>query len=369
MWGWKVPQELHDCEDSRKVVQAKCFVAYTGTGGQLSNLVFEAVELEGVSVQGQWTSDTKWEDLRWDRETNCGTSQPRDMLFGVQVFSLTPMFRKGGLVAALERLATREWKGFENLKRLKGSDTIQQGMWIAMVRMPRAVGARNTMPYNRRKDVLQLQVDIALGGMRGERAMERLSDIRKTVDDDHPADGELRTLANGILFAKPIKYVTCTRCGAQSHHTATAHDEVYAPVETACKHEPISWLNAPPLEEEHLALPVAKEGKGFEFSMRNVTTRIPLRTARALKLMGMDIEGNIHACGVEQVKNHHIDIQTGTESCSHGKVGHKCCCCTALLAPYSKTCTHGRNSFCCCCAAVRLREDDKNLNDMLNSLE
>ena len=117
------------------------------------------------------------------------------------------------------------------------------------------------------------------------------------------------------------------------------------------------------------ALPVAKEGKGFEFSMRNVTTRIPLRTARALKLMGMDIEGNIHACGVEQVKNHHIDIQTGTESCSHGKVGHKCCCCTALLAPYSKTCTHGRNSFCCCCAAVRLREDDKNLNDMLNSLE
>ena len=363
-----MPPELHECEDSRPTVRAKCFIAYTGSSGSLRDLVFEAVELEGLNVQGQWSSDTKWEDIRWDLETSSGGNQPRDMLFGFQVFSMTPMFRKGGLQAALERLASREWTGFENLKRLKGTDNVNQGMWIAIVRLPRAVGARTAVPFNRRKDVLQLQVDIVMGGWRGEKAAERIAEIRKTTDGEtHPVDGELRTLPNGALFAKPLKFVTCTRCGAQCHHTALSHDDVYMPADACCTLEPLSWLQAPPLEEERLALPVAKEGKGIEFSLRNVTQRIPLRTARALKLMGMDVEGDIPACGVQQVRNQ-FDVQRGSSTCSHGKEGHECCCCTALLAP-SKTCTHGRNSFCCCCAAIRCCQNVGDLEMLVNELE
>jgi len=354
-----VPQELVECDDSRTVVRGKCFVAYTGTNLSLKDLAFEIVPLDGLSVQGQWSSDTKWEDIRWDLETACGTSQPRDMLFGFQVLSQTPMFRKGGLTSALERIAQRE-----TLKRLKGNDTIHQGMWIAIVRLPRAVGARTFVPHNRRKDVLQLQVDMAIH--HNDKTMERLAAIRKTQEGEiHPADGELRVLPNGMLFAKPVKFVTCTRCGAQCHHTALSHDEVYAV--DSYVHEPIEWLSTPPLEEERLALPVAKEGKGFEFSLRNVTTHIPLRTARALKLMGMDIEGNIPACGVEQVKNV-IEYKVAPSTCPHGKAGSECCCCTALTKPPSKTCTHGRNSFCCCCAAVRAKIENDIFQSMLVSL-
>ena len=114
-----MPPELHECEDSRPTVRAKCFIAYTGSSGSLRDLVFEAVELEGLNVQGQWSSDTKWEDIRWDLETSIGGNQPRDMLFGFQVFSMTPMFRKGGLQAALERLASREWTGFKRYRQCK----------------------------------------------------------------------------------------------------------------------------------------------------------------------------------------------------------------------------------------------------------
>ena len=200
--------------------------------------------------------------------------------------------------------------------------------------------------------------------------MERLAEIRKTTDaETHPADGELRTLANGILFAKPIKFVTCTRCGAQCHHTALAHDDVYTPIDPCCIVEPISWLPAPPLEDEQLALPVAKEGKGVEFSLRNVTQRIPLRTARALKLMGMDVEGDIPACGVQQVRTQ-VEVKKGSSTCSHGKEGHACCCCTALLAPKTcMSCTHGRNSFCCCCAAIRSRQNVSDMDVLVNELE
>lgn len=363
MWGWKVPKELHECDDSRPVVRAKCFLAYTGSNGEIHDLVFETIDLDGINVQGQWMSDTKWEDIRWDRETAGGASQPRDMLFGFQLLSQTPMFRKGGLTASLERLAQRELTSFGALKRLKGPDAVNQGMWIAVVRVPRASGARNPMPYNRRKDVLNLQVDIELGE-RSEKAMERLGAIRKTIEGDiHPADSELRTLPNGTLFAKPLKFVTCSKCGAQGHHTAISHDDVYAPTEECYTHEPIAWLQAPALEEERLALPTTKEGKGVEYSLRNVTTHIPLRTARALKLMGMDIEGDIPACGVEQVqKQRHYK----PAACIHGKVG--CCCCIALTMPYLSSCNHGKNSFCCCCATVKSVVESKHLETMLHSM-
>lgn len=361
MWSslhWTVPSSLHECDDSRTISKESCFVAY----GSIEGAEFTRVPLVGVRGQGGWMSDTKWEDLRWDYETAEGESSPYDMLFAFQVLSATPMFRKGGLARAMERIIDYEWKegkSLQHFKRLKGSDAIVQGSWILIVGLQWPWGGRNTIPFNRRRDVLRYQVDVELAGSKALRASERLGEIRKSLlFDVHPADCELRTLPNGWLFSKQKPTVACGKCGARGHHTTQSHEHVY---EDACReytHHTPPWLSAPPLEDEVLVVPIVEDGKGFELLLRNVTARVPLRMARAMKLAGMDIEGDVHACGVQEKAGKPC---VDSNSCCRAAVEEK-----SLYMPGK--CPHKANHnaiACCCCAAVTAHIEANALHDML----
>lgn len=303
-----IPKDLLESKDSRKTIRAKAFVAWAGSQWKYpAPLDFIAYDLEGADLAGtsMWVSHTYWEDLRWDLETSKGSSAPRDMIVGFQYLSSTPYFKEKGQ-EAIDRLANVEWKGNPDLltlKQLKARDTVREGMWIVCVRLPRAVGARHIVPFNRRKDVLGSLMEMVHGGDREKNATDKLAEIKTQIEkEEHPLDGPLRKLPDGTLICKVAAHITCSTCGATGHHMTHTHDDMTMQTQEGVKlyTQDIPWLVVKDLEAEVLPLPNVIQG-GFDVEIRKVTAKIPLRLARAMKLKMEDVKGHVHACGVSNV--------------------------------------------------------------------
>ena len=251
-----IPKDLLESKDSRKTIRAKAFVAWAGSQWKYpAPLDFIAYDLEGADLAGtsMWVSHTYWEDLRWDLETSKGSSAPRDMIVGFQYLSSTPYFKEKGQ-EAIDRLANVEWKGNPDLltlKQLKARDTVREGMWIVCVRLPRAVGARHIVPFNRRKDVLGSLMEMVHGGDREKNATDKLAEIKTQIEkEEHPLDGPLRKLPDGTLICKVAAHITCSTCGATGHHMTHTHDDMTMQTQEGVKlyTQDIPWLVVKDLE-------------------------------------------------------------------------------------------------------------------------
>jgi hypothetical protein len=200
---------------------------------------------------------------------------------------------------ALIHLKTQlELPPLENLKRLKGKDSLQGGMWILLVRVPRPFSAKVSIPLSRRK----LE---RFASETEEEFLARVQDMKRRSDSEkHPTEDQLYLTRNQTLLQGVAKNVVCTKCGAKGHHHEKTHDDVYAPVPVkfpgVCyERRTPAFMNVLPYPMEEIQLTkMISDDKGFTLSIRETSTKVPLRLARKLLLDGLHIEGQIHASGV-----------------------------------------------------------------------
>jgi hypothetical protein len=251
-----------------------------------------------------------WEELQYDRETNFGKSYPHDMLYGWVVFPFSPVVKRGASTKntfeqfSKIHLKSTELPALSALKRLKGKDSLQPGMWILIVRMPRPFAAKITVPFSRRKEntkkfATETDLDYAA----------RISDLKRKADTElHPTEDQLYITRNKTLLQGVTKNIVCTKCGAKGHHHEKTHDDVYCtPVEVESNSfmtisytpEFPEWMNVVPYPMEEIVLTkMLDEDKGFTLNIRETSTKVPLRLARKLLLDGLEVKGEIHASGV-----------------------------------------------------------------------
>lgn len=298
---FRLPKRVADAsciEDAFKGVTL--YYAWSDMYGR-RDLVFEPLCLP---------DDTRtWGELQYDMETSRGQNHhPRDMIFAFQVLATSPRWRQGSAYDAFVRMTSRLWKDcmhvppIEELQKLKKETYLADTMWILLVRVPRACGARSNVPLSRRSDLLKLRVDAEL--MKDSNAAERLALLTEKARNEppHPTDGQLYVTASGVLVQGVAAHIVCQACGAKGHHMAHTHEDVNAPPHSPLLHVTFpSWMNVKPMPSEKLALPTFEEKeKGFEVQVRKATGNVPLRLARALKLNGANVKGAVYKCGVEK---------------------------------------------------------------------
>jgi hypothetical protein len=271
-----------------------------------------ALEWEMVSLSRRRLN---WEEMQYDRETNQGKSFPFDMLWAWIVFPFSPVIKKGGSTLkgfqhfCSIHLKTQELPCVENLKRLKSKDSLQAGMWILIIRTPRPFAAKITVPLSRKK----LE---RFASETEEEFLTRTQELKKRSESEkHPTEDQLYVTRNYTLLQGVAKNIVCTKCGAKGHHHERTHDDVYAPAPLQCTAENQRFLAiqckpkfpafmkvlAYPMEEIQLTKMLG-DTNGFTLSIRETTTKVPLRLARKLLLDGLNIEGEIHASGVGKRK-------------------------------------------------------------------
>lgn len=262
---------------------------------------------EDNSIDWEVTSlspGTHWEEYQYDRETNRGSSHPHDMLYGFVVLSTFPMVREGSSTAkgydalCKVQLPDKVIPDLGELKRIKARDTLVNGMWILIVRMPRPANARITVPFSRRKDAAQFPKES------NDDYLQRRTELKRRAELDlHPTEDQLYLAKNYTLLQGVNKTVVCTKCGSRGHHHEKTHDDVYSQAPQfdnmfACTIFP-PWMNIQPYPAEDITLTrMLKEETGFTLNIRETTTKVPLRLARKLLLDGLDVKGEICATGV-----------------------------------------------------------------------
>lgn len=296
----ELPALFEKCAKIQDVPKKTVFVAYSDMHGRFP-VTFKPFSLED--------DQHSWPVFQYDRESCHGTVTPRDMIFGFVVIKYLPHWNKiGGAQAAFERLtAAQGWNSMcipplDKLERLKTGSWIQDGQFILLVRTPRPFGSRNVIPTVRRTDIQALHVQLAVNpdDPVANARLKMLMDKAKN-ETPHPTEAQLYLTKSGALIQGVSQRIVCTRCMAKGHHMAHTHDEVLAqPVPNVTTTWP-SWMNVQPLPDEKLELPTTEESKGFEVQIRQVTTHVPLRLARQLKLRGVAVQGEVVKCGVMEL--------------------------------------------------------------------
>jgi hypothetical protein len=255
-------------------------------------------ELESIA------KTSTWEEWQYDHETNRGRAHPVDMLYGFLLLALSPMVKKGASTQkAFENMCNIKLKMqgiplIDSLSRLTSRDPVVSGMWILIIRRPRPVHARITVPMSRRKDLMPFAQESK------EDYTARREEIKKKCSNEiHPTEDQLYFSRNKVLLQGVNPGVICTKCGARGHHHEKTHDDVYAPYfsNEDIHYNPTfpEWMNVIPYPSEEIQLTkLLEKEKGFTLTIRETTTKIPLRLARKLLLDGLDVEGTIHASGV-----------------------------------------------------------------------
>jgi hypothetical protein len=284
----------------------------------------------------------KWEEIRHDKETNQGKCSPYDMLYAFTLLPWSPEFKQG---ADISKHFLHLWKkhysedsvpyipALSSLKQLQGSDTLVNGMWIILVRMPRPCHGKPHIPLSLRKDYCRFS---------GESEAEwqgRKNELKKKAEGDvHPTEGQLFLTLNNTLIQEVAKNIVCAKCGAKGHHHEKSHDDVYcndhqvfdeqyawnnfllemedsnlslpakwikyresgtAVRKIQCNPEFPAWMNVLPFPKESITLTkLLTEEKGLVLQIRQAETKIPLRLARKLMMDGLHIEGDVYASGV-----------------------------------------------------------------------
>jgi hypothetical protein len=246
-----------------------------------------------------------WEEWQYDHETSKGRAHPVDMLYGFILLSLSPMVRQGASTQkAFEtmcaiKLKTQNIPSLESMPRLRGCEPLVSGMWILIVRRPRPLHARITVPLSRRKDLNQFGSE-----SKDEYAIRREEIKKKCANEIHPTEDQLYYSRNKVLLQGVNPGVICSKCGARGHHHEKTHDDVYANAlinEHNIVYDPVfpEWMNVIPYPSEEIILTrLLEKEKGFTLTIRETSTKIPLRLARKLLLDGLDVEGDVHASGV-----------------------------------------------------------------------
>jgi len=251
-----------------------------------------------------------WEEMQYDRETNYGKSYPHDMLWAWKVFPFSPVVKKGGSTQkAFDHFTTIHLKThlelpcLNLLKRLKAKDGLQAGMWILLVRTPRPFAAKLTVPLSRKKEYGQrFASETEAEYLARTQEVKRRSDLEK-----HPTEDDLYLTRNQTLLQGVTKNIVCTKCGAKGHHHEKTHDDVYAQAQEndliQCVPKFPEFMNVQPYPSEEIQLTkMLGDDKGFTLSIRETSTKVPLRLARKLLLDGLSIQGDIHASGVGKRK-------------------------------------------------------------------
>jgi hypothetical protein len=280
------------------VKEGTVFLGYSDCQGKYP-LTFQKFEL---------TRDQRyWCDFQYDRETENGTVPPRDMIYGFVALPMTPFWKSKQDVQTRFQLYTgKQWgeamqlPPLEKLQRLKANTYIQNGSWIIFVRLPRPIGSRNVVPYNRRKDVLKLRIQHEI--YKNDQANEKLHEIRAKIASDapHPTEAQLYLTKSKALIQAVTPNIVCIKCGAKGHHMVHVHDDVYEEENDCLEVQYPSWMGLKEMPQEKLDIvTVDDSSKGHTIEIRNVQAQIPLRLARSLKLRGVNIEGKIEKCGVD----------------------------------------------------------------------
>jgi hypothetical protein len=244
-----------------------------------------------------------WNQVQYNLETSHGSAVPRDMVYGFQVIEFCPRWSKGDALDGFTRM-TRKLYGepfmvppLDKLKKLQDTTYLSDGMFIILVRTPRPVGCRNIIPFDFRKDVIQMRAEYE------ETKNENLSTMIKALrlkyqNDVHPTNAQLFLTKNKSLVQEVASYISCITCGAVGHHMAHTHKDVISNEENEfLQVEYPAWMNVLPMPAEKLELPTQETG-GIEVKIRQVTTNVPLRLARAMKLRGANVLGEVAKCGV-----------------------------------------------------------------------
>lgn len=319
---------------------------------------------ENFNVQWELTSSRgymKWEEFRHDRETNQGKSSPYDMLYAFTLLPWSPEFKQG---TDISKNFLHLWKKhypdqsdphippLTLLKKLQGSETLVNGMWVILVRMPRPSHGKPHIPLSQRKDYCRFS------GESEQEWLARKNELKKKSEHDlHPTEGQLFITLNNTLIQEVAKNIVCAKCGAKGHHHEKSHDDVYSSevqvfdehfawnnflleMETSTLNSPASasisrntstldtnptlaqwkkyreenvtvvrkiqcnpkypaWMNVLPYPKESIILTkLLTEEKGLTLQIRQAETKIPLRLARKLMMDGLHIEGEVYASGV-----------------------------------------------------------------------
>jgi len=277
-------------------VQNCIFIAWSDLNG-FNPLVFEKYD-----VNEEFRS---WPQIQYNLETSCGSAVPRDMIYGFQVIEFCPRWTKKGDSLLIFQRMTKKLYGeemmvppIEKLKKLTESTYLTDGMFIILVRTPRPIGCRNVVPFDFRKDVTQLRNEYEDTKNENLRTMIRALQT-KSANDVHPTNAQLFMTKNKSLVQEVASHISCISCGAVGHHMAHTHKDVVSKDdnENLIVTYPI-WMNVKPMPEEKLSIPIMNDG-GVEVQIRQVTTSVPLRLARAMKLRGANVLGDVNKCGIE----------------------------------------------------------------------
>lgn len=295
-----LPKCILESNSTEEVVQeGTIFLAYSDCHGKYPLTFFKQELLKDQRY---------WCDFQYDKESDNGSVPPRDMIFGFLALPMTPFWKvKQDVENRFKLFTLKQWgeamklPSLASLPRIKGNTYIQNGSWIILVRLPRPIGSRNVIPYNRRKDVLNLRVQSEI--YLKEAATLKLHEIRQKIQSDapHPTEAQLYITKSKALIQAVSPHIVCAKCGAKGHHMAHVHDEVYEDENENLFVDYPSWLNVLPFPKESLQIVQTDEDKGLTIEIRNVEAHIPLRLARSLKLKGMYIEGKIEKCGVDDL--------------------------------------------------------------------
>lgn len=299
MREFNLPEIVKLAQSADAVFKNTVFVAWSD--------MFERFPVKFVPVKLQ-DHARLWCDFQFDRESCNGDCVPRDMIFGFLALPFSPRWSKQGQAEdAFKRFTEKQWTtpmqlpSLTEMPRLKAQTFLTDGMWIVLVRHPRPLGSRNVVPFNRRKDVLQLRVAEANGS---QTAGAKMFEIKRKIETDapHPTEAQLFVTRSKVLVQGVSPNIVCARCGSQGHHMAHIHDEVLEPANPNVHVEFPKWMNVQPLPVELLNVPTTDDDKGFKLEMRNTSAQVPLRLARQMKLRGMFLEGiEVDKCGVMQL--------------------------------------------------------------------
>lgn len=310
-----IPDEVLNADNLTEFLKDKYLYAWSDSAG-VQPLIW--------CIGKRKTDNDTWGEIQNDFESGGGVAAPRDCVFGFELVANFPLWPRGRRVEGVRSMCQKAF-GFDGvpslgkLRRMERSNFCANGIMIILVRLPRPVGARNIVPFHRRKDVEKLMSE-----ERTAKTNEFLAQIHKKIGlERHPTDaGAWQITRHGSILACPPPTYICSRCTAQGHHFSAAHDDVVEhyhkqPFEkTSWKHHLPPWIELEELPREKLAVPEAfhMEGgeeeveklrpeddtkeMGFKVVVRDTSARVPLRLARHLKLKGLNVVGAVPTCGV-----------------------------------------------------------------------
>lgn len=296
--AFQLPQSITSATNFEDVTKNRIWIAYSDSG-EKHPLTFEPCVLH--------EDNRVWCDFQFDIETNKGSAAPRDMIFGFVLLDGTPRWKEQPQTAFKRMLQIKYGcegvPALQAMKRLTKQTYLSDGLWLVFVRWPRPVGAKWSIPYNRRRDVLRLRIDSEIYNK--PAASQALEEIKRKIDSEppHPTEAQMYFTAGGCVVSGVGPHIVCTTCGAVGHHMAHTHEWVYdAPNKHMSSCAP-HWMNVLPLPKETLQVPkLADESKGFELRVRQTSAHVPLRLARAMKLRGLHVEGDVYMTGASETQ-------------------------------------------------------------------